>query len=43
MHFIEEFLNGKSFTQIISNIINDNEINKKRQFYKTRISKFDKY
>ena len=33
MHFIEEFLNGKTFTQIISNIIHDNDINKKRKFY----------
>ena len=33
MHFIEEFLNGKDFNQIISNIINDDEINKKRKIY----------
>lgn len=33
MHFIEEFLNGKDYEDIISNIIHDNEINKKRKFF----------
>lgn len=33
MHFIEEFLNGKTFFEIINNIIYDDEINKKRLFY----------
>jgi len=33
MHFIEEFLNGKSFEEITNNIYNDEEINKKRDFY----------
>ncbi len=33
MHFIEEFLNGKDFETIISNIIHDDKINKKRKFY----------
>lgn len=33
MHFIEEFLNGKSFEEITTNIFNDEEINKKRMFY----------
>lgn len=33
MHFIEEFLNGKSFEEITTNIYNDDEINKKRLFY----------
>tara|TARA_B100000963_G_scaffold222068_1_gene193575 strand:+ start:698 stop:1789 length:1092 start_codon:yes stop_codon:yes gene_type:complete len=33
MHFIEEFLNGKSFEEITNNIFNDDEINKKRNFY----------
>lgn len=33
MHFIEEFLNGKEFEEIIENIIHDDEINKKRNIY----------
>lgn len=33
MHFIESFLNGLEFKDIISNIIHDDEINKKRQVY----------
>uniref|UniRef100_A0A6C0JG35 Uncharacterized protein n=1 Tax=viral metagenome TaxID=1070528 RepID=A0A6C0JG35_9ZZZZ len=33
MHFIEEFLNGKTFDQIINNIIKDDEINKKRNYF----------
>ena len=33
MHFIEEFLNGKNFNEIITNVFRDDEINKKRYFY----------
>lgn len=33
MHFIEEFLNGKNFNEIITNVFHDDEINKKRYFY----------
>ena len=33
MHFIEEFLNGKTFEEITNNIFNDDEINRKRAFY----------
>ena len=33
MHFIEEFLNGKNFNEIINNVYNDDEINKKRKLY----------
>jgi hypothetical protein len=33
MHFIEEFLNGKEFEEIISNIIHDDKINKKRKVF----------
>ena len=33
MHFIEQFLNGKNFDEITNDIYNDEEINKKRQFY----------
>ena len=32
-HFIEEFLNGKNFSEIITNVYHDDEINKKRYFY----------
>lgn len=33
MHFIEQFLKGYSFNYIINNIINDDVINKKRDFF----------
>jgi hypothetical protein len=33
MHFLSEFLNGKTFSQIINNRVNDEEINKKRKFF----------
>ena len=33
IYFIESFLKGHNYGQILSNIINDNEINKKRNIY----------
>ena len=33
MHFIEEFLNGKDFEEIVSDIIHDDKINKKRKIF----------
>ena len=33
MHFIEEFLNGKKYKEIISNPIHDTVINEKRRYY----------
>ena len=33
MHFIEEFLKGGTFEDIISKIYNDHEMNKKRKYY----------
>ena len=33
MHFIEEFLNNKSYSDIVNNIVKDDVINKKRDFY----------
>lgn len=33
IYFIESFLKGHSYNSILSNIINDNEINKKRNIY----------
>ena len=33
IYFIESFLKGSNYHSILSNIINDNEINKKRNIY----------
>ncbi len=33
MHFIEQFLNGKNFQEITDDVISDDNINKKRDFY----------